>query len=184
MPDDSVDLPGSIRAVIPHPFGGAVAMAGFPGLKTAVDGSAVFDPDACRETIQGLHDKQVRTLTVLVEPDELDQAGFDLLAETCAEIGVTLRFLPIVDFSVPDAALMVDWDEGRAERAAQLAAGDTCAFCCQYGAGRSGLMASLCLMEAGLPADEAIATVRSHFADAVESPEQEAWLAARSSEMR
>ena len=180
MADDRVDLPGSIRAVIPHPFGGAVAMAGFPGLETAVDGTAVFDPALCLETVQGLHDRGARHLTVLVEQDELDPLGFDLLARTCAAVGLTLSVHPIVDFSAPNDAMAQWWQSEQAVRKAALEGGATLAYCCQHGAGRSGLMASLCLMDAGIPADAAIALVRSHFAEAVESDEQEAWLKARS----
>lgn len=176
MYDEADALPGSIRAVVPHPFGGSVVMSGFPGLETSIDGSAVFDPDMCRETVQGLYDLGARTLIVLVEPDELDQAGFDLLAQTCAAVGVGIDPHPIVDYSVPDDAMFAWWQDASTARAALLGAGGALAVCCQYGAGRSGLLAALSLMDAGIAADDAIATVRGQFGDAVESAEQEAWL--------
>jgi len=181
MTDAPDEFPGSIRAVIPHPFGGAVAIAGFPGLDVGVDGAAVFDPALCRQTVQGLRDYGAQGLTVLVERDELDQHGFDLLEATCVEAGMPLAYCAIADFSVPEAAMAAKWSAGRAARKVQLQSGATLAFCCQHGAGRSGLMAALCLMDAGLGAQAAIETVRSQFDEAIESPEQESWVASRSS---
>lgn len=174
----SAALPGSMRAVIAHPFGGTVIMTGFPGLETGFDGSAVFTPEACSETLNGLHAEGAETLVVLVERDELDSIGFELLEATAAEVGLTIIYHPIVDYSVPSDAMAQEWAKGRAQREAALRAGATLAFSCQYGAGRSGLMASWTLMEAGLSASEAIATVREEFSEAVESVDQETWLAA------
>lgn len=171
-------LPGSMRAVIPHPWGGAVAMTGFPGLETDFDGTAVFTPDHCAETLQGLFDAGARELVVLVEQDELDPVAFELLESTAAQVGLVIRYHPIVDYSVPSEALAKAFQDLRSDREALLRGGGTLAFSCQYGAGRSGLMACWSLMEAGLSADAAISRVRSHFAEAVESEAQECWLQA------
>lgn len=171
-------LPGSVRAVIPHPLGGTIAMTGFPGLETGFDGAAVFTPEHCRETLEGLHAHGARRLVVLVERDELDPMGFELLESTAVQLGLTIIYHPIVDYSVPSDATAQVWRGERAEREAVLRAGGTLAFSCQYGAGRSGLMASWTLMEAGLSADDAITLVRQHFAEAVESVDQEQWLQA------
>lgn len=169
-------LAGSMRAVIKHPFGGKLVMTGFPGLETGFDGEAVFTPDLCRETLEGIHAEGAEGLVVLVERDELDPVAFDLLESTAADVGMTITYHPIVDYSVPSEATTQAWLSTRATRQATLHAGGTLAFSCQYGAGRSGLMASWSLMEGGLHATEAMALVRSHFAEAVESEDQEIWL--------
>ncbi len=169
-------LPGSIRAVIPHPAGGAIAMAGFPGLETSIDGSALFLPEACRETLQGLRELGATSLTLLVEADELDAEFIPSLIDIANEVGLSITHFPIVDYSVPTEAQSNDWDTSRSHRAAALSRNETCAFACQYGAGRSGLMAARVLMEGGMTVDAAIALVRSHFAEAIESDEQEEWL--------
>lgn len=165
-----------MRAVIPHPYGGHVLMTGFPGLETAVDGSGYFDPASCAATLGGLKAAGTAELVVLVERDELDRAGFDLLERTAAEVGLTLAFHEIEDFNVPSDDMFAWWQTGQAARAQVLRGGGALAFSCQHGAGRSGLMASLCLMDAGLSAPEAIAAVRVHFSEAVESEAQETWL--------
>lgn len=171
-------LKGAMRAVVPHPFGGTIVMTGFPGLETGVDGSAVFTPDSCLETLTGLREQGAGGLVVLVERDELDPVGFEQLERIAADLGLAISYHPIVDYSVPSEALTQDWAAGRADRQALLQSGGTLAFSCQYGAGRSGLMACWSLMEAGLRADEAMALVRGHFPEAVESDAQEEWLQA------
>lgn len=167
-----------MRAVIAHPYGGKLVMTGFPGLETDMEGNAVFMPDKCLETLTGLYAEGARVLHVLVEPDELDRAGFDLLERTAARVGIALNHHPIVDYAVPSDALAQAWRNARTGRDALLQAGGTLAFSCQYGAGRSGLMAAWTLIEAGLSPDAAMAHVRAQFPEAVESDAQEAWLRA------
>ncbi|OAN75478.1 hypothetical protein A8B78_15790 [Jannaschia sp. EhC01] len=179
---DRGPLRGTMRAVIAYPFGGKIIMTGFPGLETGIDGSATFMPEACMETLEGIRSQGGDRLVVLVERDELDPLGFDLLERTAAAVGMTLEYHPTVDYSVPQEAMVQAWTAQRPARQAALCAGQTLAFSCQYGAGRSGLMACWTLMEGGLSAEEAIALVRSHFPEAVESEAQEEWLAALSLE--
>lgn len=169
-------LKGAMRAVIAHPFSGTLLMTGFPGLETGIDGQAVFTDAHCRETLEGLSAQGARTLFVLVERDELDPVAFEILERTAGELGVQISYHPIVDYGVPTDPFIQDWQAQRDNRAAHLRAGGTLAFSCQYGAGRSGLMVSWTLVEAGLSPTEAIAMVRDRFPEAVESDEQEAWL--------
>ncbi|MEX3015214.1 hypothetical protein [Gymnodinialimonas hymeniacidonis] len=176
--DGDLALPGSIRAVIPHPMGGAIAMAGFPGLETSIDGSAVFLPEECRETLQGLADLGATSLTLLVESDELDEAFIPALLAMANEVGIGVERLPIVDYSVPTEAQIQAWANGKTHRLAAFERGTTYAFACQYGAGRSGLMAARSLIEGGMTPDDAIALVRHHFSEAIESDAQEDWLKA------
>lgn len=183
-PSGTPDLPqteplrGSMRAVIAHPWGGKLVMTGFPGLETAVDGSAAFLPEACRDTLEGIRAQGAETLVVLVERDELEPVGFEVLERGAAEVGMSVVYHPIVDYSVPGEDMVEAWTGQRAAREAVLRGGGTLAFSCQYGAGRSGVMACWSLMEAGLSASDAIALVRRHFAEAVESEAQEEWLVA------
>ncbi len=167
-----------MRAVIPHPYGGHIVMTGFPGLETAFDGAAYSDPVSCTETLAGLRAAGALDLVVLVERQEIEEAGFDLLARTAAEVGLGLQFHPIEDYNAPSEQMYARWLGERAHRAEVLRAGGTLAYTCQHGAGRSGLMACLCLMETGLSADDAMALVRGHFEEAVESTAQEDWLRA------
>ncbi len=176
---DAGPLPGSIRAAIPHPAGGLVVMTGFPGLETGVDGSAVFMPDQCAETLHGLRALGADTLTVLIESDELDESFLKFLEAAAKAEGLALVHFPIVDYSVPSDENAAAWAKGLVDRLDAFRAGQTRAFSCQYGAGRSGLMAALCLIEGGETPERAITLVRQHFSEAIESDEQEVWLRER-----
>ena len=68
-----------------------------------------------------------------------------------------------------------EWKEGALYNWA-LAAGETVALSCQYGAGRSGVIAAWLLIGCGLAAADAIALVRAHFPEAIENRLQERWL--------
>ena len=178
----SVDLPffdpeaTSIRAVIPTPRGGHLAMTGFPGLLTHVDGSAYLDPHQMVETLEGLRATGARQLLILTEEAELPKGAFPLISEVSQPLGLTLSFAAIQDFNVPGDAFLTQWPERRAGFEQALAAGETVALSCQYGAGRSGVIAAWLLIGCGLAAADAIALVRAHFPEAIENRLQERWL--------
>lgn len=178
-PANPAPEPGAIRAVLAAPGGGWVVMSAFPGLLKTSDGRPFVEPTRRDATLLGIRAAGARRLIVLVEPEELPDAAHAMLKSGADAIGLTLERRPIRDYDVPDSAHLADWKAGIAARRAHLAEGGTVAFCCRHGAGRSGLMAALTLMEAGLSAAEAIAQVRAGFSEAVETEAQEAWLAAR-----
>lgn len=166
----------SIRAILPVPQGGYVAMSGFPGLETAFDGEAYIDPDSMGETLSGLRKAGATSVIILAEEAEFPPGTFQLLQKVAGQVTLDIEFLPIEDFSVPDATFMESWELRRPALFEELAGGGTVAVCCQYGAGRSGLIAAYILIESGVPADQAITQVRQHFDEAIESKEQEVWL--------
>ncbi|MEM9783488.1 MAG: hypothetical protein AAF899_13565 [Pseudomonadota bacterium] len=170
------DFPAPVRAAIPCPRGGQFVMSGFPGLETAISGEAYIDPNGLSETLEVLMGIDVPLLLVLPEEDELPEGAFACLRERAAKAGIALQFLPITDFSVPDEHFMHAWAQIGPDIHARLGAGGAVAACCQYGAGRSGLVAALLLIEQGHTASQAIQTVREHFHEAVESEQQETWL--------
>lgn len=183
MPEPRFPGPGggmtSIRAVIDCPRGGRVAMAGFPGLETGIDGSAYLDPESLHETVAELAELGAGTLLVLPEEGELPDGALDALGEAALAADLVPIFMPIRDFGTPGAAFMDRWATLLPSLRADLAAGRTVAACCQYGAGRSGMLAALLLIEEGTAPGHAIAQVRDHFDEAIESAEQEDWLRGR-----
>ena len=151
-------------------------MSGFPGLETSIDGSAVFDPTSCSDTVSGLSALGATDLTVLVEREELDVEGFEILERVASNHSIGVQYNPIVDYGIPDAAFLTTWHDGIDRRRAVFEAGGTFAVACQYGAGRSGTIASLCLIEQGVIPHAAVQRVRSFFPEAVESKAQMEWL--------
>lgn len=166
----------SIRAVIPTPSGGHIAMAGFPGLLSGIDGTPYLDPEQMAETLRGLRRTGALSLMVLTEEAELPEGAFALLRTEAKKAGLALAFGAIKDFGVPGEAFLAQWPAQQRACLSALLRGETVALCCQYGAGRSGLVAALLLMASGMKAHAAIHLVRSHFGEAIENAAQENWL--------
>ena len=126
----------------------------------------------------------VGTLLLLVEDHELARWGDTRIVERAAEEGIVVRRHSIRDGGVVDrpATMALLLAELRAARS-----GSDAAVACMGGVGRTGLVASCALVEAGLTAAEAIRAVRQlRHPDAVETDVQRrfveayaAWLSRR-----
>lgn len=174
----------SLRAVIDTPGDGRVMMAGFPGLDTGVDGSGYIDPDQTRATLHAITSRGATLLVVLTEEPELPPQAYAVLTREAEARKLDLLFLPILDYHAPDAATLRRWHDLMADRQDAPDAGGCIAFCCQYGAGRSGAMAAYTLMRTGLSLDDAVTAVRAQFSEAIESEAQMAWLEMVSSRLK
>lgn len=85
---------------------------------------------------------------------------------------------PIRDFGAPES-LDARWPALARRLHAILDGGGAVLLHCLGGKGRSGMVAMRLMTERGIPAPEALATVRSIRPGAVETPAQEAWATAR-----
>lgn len=168
----------SIRAVVPLGGGAHFVMSGFPGLGTAMDGTAVIDPLDMEQTLDELLALDVKLLFVLTETAELPDGAPDALQAGLDSRGIRAEMVPIVDFSVPDSAFEARWQGLKAELDSIMDAGHALGSCCHYGAGRSGLLAARVLIDRGWTPSEAIKAVRREFDEAIESSAQVAWLSA------
>jgi len=166
----------SIRTVVRDNTGKRIVMAGFPGLSISFDGSGYIDPEALGLTLETLTALGVRTLVVHAEEHELPEGAFDDLKGVAKNLDLTLIFFPIEDFSVPGDEALRHWATLGPALHQILDTGQTLAVSCQLGAGRSGLMAALLLIERGLEPNEAIALIRRHYSKAIENKKQENWL--------
>lgn len=169
----------ALRATVPMPRGGACLMAGFPGLKTGIDGAGYIDPEGLQDTLLDLVDHGVETLLILPEEEELPEGSFALLQAALVRHGLRALYLPVTDFGAPDARFLEPWARLAPALQDAMREGRNLAVCCQYGAGRSGLTAALLLIEQGLGAAEAIARVRREHPEAVESDMQVTFLTAQ-----
>jgi protein-tyrosine phosphatase len=113
-------------------------------------------------------------LLSLVEAEELP-GGRDGYAAAVAAAGLLWAHLPIRDFGTPDADFSDGWrDLALLER---LSTGENWAIHCRAGLGRTGLVASRLLIEAGSAPAAAIARIRrEHAAGAVETQAQSDYL--------
>ncbi|KKL79181.1 hypothetical protein LCGC14_2017400 [marine sediment metagenome] len=176
MANDAYPETTSIRARIPMESGGRLVMAGFPGLEIGVDGSAYIDAETLEATMSAMVSLGTKTLLVMAEEGELPDGAFGFLKTAADRHAVRLEFMPIQDFSTPGDRFLEAWSSLGPQLHHRLANDEAVGLSCQYGAGRSGLVASLILIEAGMTPVAAIRRVRSHFSQAVESKGQEDWL--------
>lgn len=177
-PPDAEEASLGLRAAIPLPDGGAALMLAFPGLDIAVDGRAWIDPEAMRDIVARLAMRRVAILISLACPHELPEGSAVLLAKFCAARGIRVLRLPIPDYAVPGRRWLAAMTRFGDRLDAHTATARPVALCCQYGAGRSGVVAAFLLMRQGLSAPAAIARVRRGFAEAIESNAQRRWLEA------
>ncbi|MBT9384123.1 dual specificity protein phosphatase family protein [Pseudooceanicola sp. CBS1P-1] len=178
MSDTNASSASLFRALVPMPGAGQVAMSGFPGLQSGIDGQAYIDPLCLEDTLADIRATGAPLLILLVESEELPEAALPLLRAALAPRGIALHHLPIADFQAPGPAFMACWRALSPQLHALLDRGGSFALSCQYGAGRSGLVCAMLMMERGLDAPRAIAEVRARFHEAVESEAQVQWLEA------
>lgn len=178
------DSESSFRAKISCPKTGACVMSGFPGLATGIDGEPYLEPHNLRATLSDILGAGATRLVVLTEEAELPEGAFAFLQAGAAQAGLNLSYLPIPDYHAPDATILAAWHRLADGIDTLPRDGGTLAFCCQHGAGRSGTMAALMLIEQGLTADQAVAKVREGFSEAVESENQLIFLQKISGELK
>ena len=173
-PSDEED--SSIRAVLETPRRGRIVIMGFPGLAIGIDGSSHIDPDALHHTLRGAADLQVRFLMVLTEAVDVPTGAHRLLRDRARAQGLRTIYAPVVDFGIPDAAFLRAWRKIAPSLHDVLDDDGTIGLTCSYGAGRSGTIAALMLIERGLAPEAAIDRVREGFHEAIESTVQIDWL--------
>jgi hypothetical protein len=103
------------------------------------------------------------------------ESDFGLYMDTRWEPSWPAAFIEWQDFGLPSdpdaAAARIEDAFARARSGARVEIG------CAGGLGRTGTVLACMSVLAGIPADEAVAWVRSHYdARAVETEEQEAWV--------
>ncbi|MDT8450490.1 MAG: hypothetical protein RQ847_10020 [Wenzhouxiangellaceae bacterium] len=116
----------------------------------------------------------------LMEAHEFERLGLGELPGLLRERTPLWLHLPIRDGDIPGPAWLERWRLARLVIAGLLAEGDNVAVHCLAGVGRTGLVASLCLIDAGARRGfEAIERVRrAHTVHAVETPEQQNFVEA------
>jgi hypothetical protein len=166
----------SVRAICPRPGGGHVLTMGFPGLDTDIRGQALINPDRMDATLTRASDAGLRLLLILTQPDELPQDAIAMLRRAVSARGVRGIALPIEDYSVPDPAFMRAWRRLSPALRTVFASGASVGMCCHHGAGRSGVVAAMHLIDAGYAPENAVRLLRRQFPETVENDHQYDWL--------
>jgi len=172
-----LDHETSVRAIVPQQDHGNLVLCGLPGLRIGHDGTGYYDPEYAALTFEYLSEMKVSLLYLLIEEIELPPNAKRLLEGLGLEQDITINWVPIVDYGVPDKVSENLWKTGRSVRLDCLRDGDSIAISCIYGAGRCGMMAAAISAEMGIDAHRAVRYVRKHFEEAVGSLAQERWIA-------
>ena len=117
-------------------------------------------------------------IVTLMEAHELEKVAIANIGAEVRRRHMEWHHWPIVDVNVPDADFEAGWPDRSAKLRTVLACGGRVLIHCRGGIGRSGMLAARLLVESGVPALEAIAEVRTARPHAVETPDQERWVAA------
>jgi protein-tyrosine phosphatase len=151
---------------------GLTILPGKQGRSTRYPGR-VYERDL-DEDVGSLLSAGVSRLVLLVEDHELRQWSDPQIVARAAAQGLEVLRFPIPDGSPPsdDAELRTILDAVRSGRSE----GDV-AVACMGGVGRTGTIAACALVDAGMPAETAIATVRAiRHPQAVETVAQEQFV--------
>ncbi len=118
-----------------------------------IEGKLIFTPcpgtkDAdLRESLQQLKTAGAEVLVTLMTQDELQQFNVEALPAACHEYGLKWCHLPIEDNEAPAQDFDAGWNEHSTLINQSLEQGDWVAIHCLGGSGRTGLMASIILLE-------------------------------------
>lgn len=121
-------------------------------------------------------------LVSLLERHEYEALDIANLVEAAAEAGIDMLRLEIPDVSVPKS--MERCQDTVRQILSAMAEGQTVVVHCRGGLGRSGLVAACCLVACGREPEAAIARVRDARPGAVETSEQERFVARFAQEWR
>jgi protein-tyrosine phosphatase len=155
----------------PHRLGLTI-LPGKHGASTRYPGR-VYRRDLARD-LADLTEDGVGRMILLVEDGELERWGDPHIVERAAERGLEILRHPMPDGGVP--ASLVEMDTILAELRIAL---DRCsvAVACMGGVGRTGMVAACVLVADGMPAEAAIAQVRSvRHPEAVETERQRSFV--------
>ena len=112
----------------------------------------------------------------LVEPHELEMLQVKGLGAAVEARGMTWLHAPIKDVSIPDAKFERRWTVIGHFLRSKLDKGSRVVVHCRGGRGRAGLVAARLLVEFGVEANAAIATVRAARPGTIETGEQEDYV--------
>lgn len=133
--------------------------------RSALPGSPLFDPE--RQLLDVYNEKGIEMVVMLTPEDEVRElTGMDLQARY-RSLGFDVVYVPVPDFSVPDAGA---FQQPIRETLQAAQAGKTLVIHCHAGWGRTGIFAS-CLAKVvfEMSAEEAVAWVRQYIPRAVEN---------------
>lgn len=170
----SINCPLRIDACI-LAEGGQIGMTICPGKKRpgSISGDWARDLDL---DLQVVKDWGAEIVLTLLEDFEFTAVGINDLGTRVESLGMRWFHLPIPDKQAPTDDFASRWLTAGPQVNGCLRRGGRVLIHCMGGIGRTGTIATQILMERGVPATEAIETIRASRLGAIETDAQEAYL--------
>jgi len=121
--------------------------------------------------------QDVKTVVSLLDNEELQRLGAASLPYHLGTHGIAWQQLPVVDFDVPSSAVTARWIHLIPQLTDTLQTGNILIHCA-HGKGRTGTLAATLFKAWGWSSEAAVAQVRRYRVGAIETHEQEAYIAA------
>jgi protein-tyrosine phosphatase len=154
---------------------GAIGITFCPGKKDRHSNTGIWERDL-EADMESIRAWGTTCLVTLMEDHEFDQLGVRQLPFKAQEVGLTWFHIPIPDVSIPDFRFHERWSGIGLRLMNVLLAGEKVVVHCRGGLGRSGIVAALLLIEAGMDSREAVDMVRAARQGAIETIQQEAYV--------
>lgn len=152
---------------MPHPYdkltlsnGGTLIFTPCPGTKDTT----------VAEAVATLKDAGARSLITLMPEDELARFAAECLPDQCATQGLQWLHLPVEDDHAPDERFATAFATQKQTLLSLLEQQGTVAIHCRGGSGRTGFMAAILLLEAGMDREEVVRQVQSLRPHALKMP--------------
>jgi predicted protein tyrosine phosphatase len=157
---------------------GKIGITICPGKKGPSSFGGNWDRDLDRDlaVIQEEFDPRVIITLMTEEELNLSKVPATTLSQKIKDLNVEWIHLPINELKAPDKAFAEFWAKNSWEILDHLRHGSNVLVHCKGGLGRSGMVASLILMELGMDPEEAISQVRRQRPGAIQTREQEAYV--------
>lgn len=170
--------PLQIAFVRPTPTSGRIGITFCPGKRQRDAATGAWERQLDVD-LDAIFDWGAVAVVTLTEAHELQALGVAGLGAEVRARHMDWLHLPIVDVSVPDAGFERHWGEAGEGLRARLRAGFDILVHCKGGLGRAGLTAARLMVELGVPAAEAVATVRQVRPGAIETQAQLSFVLAQ-----
>ena len=170
--------PSSAISHVVIPGGGAIGIMAFPGfnyrMRDIQEHGVERAPDA---DLRRVREWGASTLITLVEKNEMDDVfRVPDLRSRAKAAGLKWVHCPIPDMDCPGSEFNAAWSKEWRSIRRTLSTGGQVVVHCAAGRGRAGTVAARILIAFGIPADDAIRSVRNARPDAIESRVQEKYL--------
>ena len=157
---------------------GKIGLTICPGKKGPSSFGGNWDRDLDRDlaVIQEEFDPRVIITLMTEEELNLSKVPATTLSRKIKDLNVEWIHLPINELKAPDKVFAESWAKNSWEILDHLRHGSNVLVHCRGGMGRSGVVASMILMELGMDLEEAISQVRRKRPGSIETQEQEAYV--------